>query len=69
MRYNEENLTHGGARKGAGRPATPVDERRVLVLRKEGLTILQIAERFGVTAPIIKRVLRKMEKESCNKEA
>lgn len=69
MRYNEEKLTHGGARNGAGRPATPVDERRVLVLRKEGLTILQIAERFGVTAPIIKRVLRKMEKESCNKEA
>jgi transposase len=50
--------THGGARKGAGRPATPIDKRRVFVLREQGLSQKAIAERFGVTATIIKRVLK-----------
>jgi len=49
---------HGGARKGAGRPATPIDKRRVFVLREQGLSQKAIAERFGVTATIIKRVLK-----------
>ena len=47
MRYNEEKLTHGGARKGAGRPATSVDKRRVEVLMNEGVSTKAIAERFG----------------------
>ena len=49
---------HGGARKGAGRPAVPVDKRRVFVLRKQGLSMRAIAERFNVTVTIIKRVLK-----------
>lgn len=49
---------HGGARKGAGRPAMPIDKRRVLVLRGQGLSIRAIAERFGVTQMIIRRVLK-----------
>ena len=60
MRYNEENLTHGGARKGAGRPATQVDKRRVEVLMKEGLSMKVIAERFMVTAAVIKRVIKEI---------
>ena len=49
---------HGGARKGAGRPAVPVDKRRVFVLREQGLSHKAIAERFGVTTTIIRRVLK-----------
>lgn len=49
---------HGGARKGAGRPAVPIDKRRVLVLRGQGLSMRAIAERFNVTVTIIKRVLK-----------
>jgi DNA invertase Pin-like site-specific DNA recombinase len=49
---------HGGARIGAGRPATPVDARRAIVLRKQGLSYRQIAERFGVTQTIVKRAVR-----------
>ena len=49
---------HGGARTGAGRPATPIDLRRVIVLRKQGLSYRQIAERFGVTQTIVRRAVR-----------
>jgi len=50
--------THGGARKGAGRPAIQIDKRRVLVLRGQGLSIRAIAERFEVTNMVIRRVLK-----------
>ena len=66
MRYNEEKLTHGGARKGAGRPATSVDKRRVEVLVNEGVSIRAIAERFGVTAAIIKRVIKEIRNGQTN---
>jgi DNA invertase Pin-like site-specific DNA recombinase len=66
MRYNEEKLTHGGARKGAGRPATSVDKRRVEVLMNEGVSTKAIAERFGVTAAIIKRVIREIKNGQTN---
>ena len=66
MRYNEEKLTHGGARKGAGRPATPVDKRRVEVLVNDGVSIRAIAERFGVTAAIIKRVIKEIRNGQTN---
>jgi transposase len=66
MRYNEEKLTHGGARKGAGRPATPVDKRRVEVLVNDGVSIRAIAERFGVTAAIIKRVIKEIRNGQAN---
>ena len=66
MRYNEDKVAHGGARKGAGRPATPVDKRRVGVLHKEGLTMNQIAVRFGVTPAVIKRVIREIRNGQAN---
>jgi transposase len=54
---------HGGARIGAGRPATPIDLRRVIVLRKQGLSYRQIAERFGVTETIVRRAVRNATKQ------
>ena len=54
---------HGGARTGAGRPATPIDVRRAIVLRKQGLSYRQIAERFGVTQTIVRRAVRNQTKK------
>lgn len=53
---------HGGARKGAGRPKAKIDERRMLVLRGQGMTIKAIAERFGVTVMTIRYALQKLGK-------
>jgi transposase len=54
---------HGGARIGAGRPATPIDVRRAIVLRKQGYSYQQIAERFGVTQTIVRRAIRNETKK------
>ena len=64
MRYNE---SHGGVRKGAGRPATKLDERRLLSLRAQGFSIANIAARFDVKEHIIRYALDRI-KRSCNKE-
>ena len=64
MRYNE---SHGGVRKGAGRPATNLDERRLLSLRAQGFSIANIAARFDVKEHIIRYALDRI-KRSCNKE-
>ena len=55
-------MTHGGARKGAGRPPTPVDEKRVASLRKDGMTMAKIAERFGVTQSVIKYAIKRIKR-------
>lgn len=49
---------HGGARPGAGRKRTQVDERRARVLRAAGRSYLRIAQAMGVGEWVIKRVLR-----------
>jgi hypothetical protein len=49
---------HGGARKGAGRPATPVNKRRVFALREQGLSVKAISESLNVSAMVVRRVLR-----------
>jgi len=54
---------HGGARIGAGRPATPIDVRRAIVLRKQGFSYRQIAERFGVTETVVRRAIRNENKK------
>jgi DNA-directed RNA polymerase specialized sigma24 family protein len=64
MRYNE---SHGGARNGAGRPATQLDERRLLLLRAQGFSIANIAARFDVKLHIVRYALDRI-KRSCNKE-
>jgi transposase len=62
----EKRMTkHGGARVGAGRPATLIDVRRAIVLRNQGFSYRQIAERFGVTETIVKRAIKnEIKKES-----
>ena len=55
-------MTHGGVRKGAGRPPTPVDEKRVASLRKSGMSMAKIAERFGVTQAVIKYAIKRMKR-------
>jgi transposase len=54
---------HGGARIGAGRPATPIDVRRAIVLRKQGFSYRQIAERFGVTETVVRRAIKNETKK------
>ena len=55
-------MTHGGARKGAGRPPTPVDEKRVAALRKDGLSMAKIAERFGVSETVIRYAVKRIKR-------
>jgi len=43
----------GGARPGSGRKPTLIDERRALSLRKQGVSMREIAERFGVNVQVI----------------
>ena len=40
--------THGGARKGSGRKRTPINTRRMHVLREQGKSYPQIAKAFDV---------------------
>lgn len=54
-------MTHGGARKGAGRPPTPVNESRLITLRQQGLSMAKIAQRFGVTPTVIKYALMRIK--------
>ena len=55
-------MMHGGTRKGAGRPPTPVNEKRLVALRKEGVSMRKIAERFGVTAAVIRCALDRIKR-------
>lgn len=55
-------MTHGGERPGAGRPSTAIDERRMLVLMGQGVTMPEIAQRFGVTLHVIQYRSRKLKK-------
>ena len=52
----------GGARPGSGRKPTLIDERRVLVLHKQGESMRKIAERFGVSIQAIKYFFKKQRR-------
>ena len=52
----------GGARPGSGRKPTLIDERRVLVLHKQGESMRKIAERFGVSIEAIKYFFKKQRR-------
>jgi len=54
---------HGGARKGAGRPQTQIDIRRILSLRDQGFSMNQIAQRFDVPLHIIRYALDKLKEK------
>jgi len=49
---------HGGARPGAGRKRTQIDEKRMFTLIKQGVTYEEIARRFGVTKDAIKYAVK-----------
>ena len=51
--------THGGARPGSGPKPTPIDERRVLVLREQGMSLTAIGLRFGVTRKVVTAALKR----------
>jgi len=66
----------GGARPGSGRKPTLIDERRTLVLHSQGVSMREIAERFGVDYEVIKYFFRKRRKQNghdprsnCKKES
>ena len=46
-------MTHGGKRDGAGRPSVPIDEKRLIALRKQGISNREIGIRFGVPVYVI----------------
>lgn len=56
-------MNHGGARDGAGRPPTPINESRLLSLRQQGLSMAKIGERFGVSQTVIRYALRRIKRE------
>ena len=42
--------------KKLGRPKTLIDEAKVLELRKQGLTIVQVSEKLGLSQSVVGRV-------------
>jgi hypothetical protein len=56
----------GGARPGSGRKPTLIDERRTLVLHSQGVSMREIAERFGVNIQVIKYFFKKRRKANAN---
>lgn len=57
----EEDMK-GGARPGSGRKPTLIDERRALSLHKQGVSMREIAERFGVNIEAIKYFFKKQRR-------
>ena len=56
----------GGARPGSGRKPTLIDERRTLVLYSQGVSMREIAERFGVSLEVIRYFFKKRRKQHGN---
>jgi DNA-directed RNA polymerase specialized sigma subunit len=52
-------MTHGGKRKGAGRPRVNISISRVYKLFDEGLTQKEIAEKFEVSHMTINRIIKR----------
>ena len=52
-------LTHGGKRKGAGRPRINISIARVLKLFSQGITRTEIAKRFEVSDMTIGRIIKR----------
>ena len=52
-------MTHGGKRKGAGRPRINISIARVLKLFDQGITKKEIAIRFEVSDMTISRIIKR----------
>ena len=54
-------MTHGGKRKGAGRPRVNISISRVYKLVDEGLTQKEIAKKFEVSHMTICRIIKRRD--------
>ena len=54
-------MTHGGKRRGAGRPRINISVSRVLKLFSNGETKKDIAEKFGVSDMTIGRIIKRRD--------
>jgi transposase len=54
-------MTHGGKRKGAGRPRVNISISRVYKLVDEGLTQKEIAKKFEVSHMTINRLIKRRD--------
>jgi DNA invertase Pin-like site-specific DNA recombinase len=52
-------MTHGGKRKGAGRPRINISVSRVLKLFDQGITKKEIAKKFEVSHMTISRIIKR----------
>ena len=52
----------GGSRKGSGRKPIQIDERRAFTLFDQGVSKLEIANRFGVNYNSLRTIFRKAGK-------
>lgn len=48
----------GGARPGSGRKRAQIDEKRMITLINQGVTMAEIARRFGVSRDAIKYAVK-----------
>jgi transposase len=68
LRTTKEEDVKGGARPGSGRKPTLIDERRTLVLHGQGVSMREIAERFGVSLQVIKYFFKKRRRQTQNRD-
>lgn len=53
----------GGARAGSGRKPANIDTRRMMCLLSQGVSMKEIASKFGVTHDTIKYAVKKIRTE------
>lgn len=52
-------MNHGGKREGSGKPRTLIDERRLMVLIDQKVTMRDIGRRLGVSEWVIQRAVKR----------
>ena len=54
-------MTHGGKRRGAGRPPMDISISRVYKLHDDGMSARDIAIRFNVSKSVINRLIKRRD--------
>ena len=54
-------MTHGGKRRGAGRPPMDISVSRVYKLHDDGMSAREIAIRFNVSKSVINRLIKRRD--------
>lgn len=57
-------MSRGGARPGSGRKPANFDHQRAIILKKQGLSYQNIADRFGVSVNSIVWFFKKKRKNA-----